>query len=51
MAGDRAKLSLRTTDQAVRAPQKAPRSYSQPVGCAILSQKGSGSTAHLGNVG
>ncbi len=51
MAGDRGKLSLRTTDQAVRAPEKALRSFSEPVSCAILSQKVGGSTAHLGDTG
>ena len=51
MAGDRGKLSLRTTDQAVRAPEKALRSFSEPVSCAIWPPTGRGSTVHLGNVG
>ena len=50
-AGDRSKPGLRTTDQAVRAPEKALRSSSEPVSCAILSQKVGGSAAHLGNIG
>ena len=51
MAGDRGKLSLRTTDQAVRAPQRALRSFSEPVGWAILLQTVGGSTTHPGNAG
>ena len=51
MAGDRGKLSLRTTDQAVRTSEKALHSFLQPASCAILPQKVGASTAHLGNAG
>lgn len=33
---DRGKLSLRSTDQVIRASEEALRSFSEPAGCAIL---------------
>jgi hypothetical protein len=51
MVRDRGETGLRTTYQAVRAPKVALRPFSALVSCAILSQKGGGSAANLGNTG
>jgi hypothetical protein len=51
MARDGGKLSVRSTDQAVCAPEDAERRFSELVCWAILPRVVGGSAAHLGNVG